>query len=493
MRRPSLRQRLLWLIGVPVVVLWLAAGLWLGQRIAHETGEMFDRELERTAASVLAVVALMPDASLHAAHADKAHHGAEKRAEIVLRDRRGRLLLDASSLPPLPTAADTPDFRTVDRDGGRWRVYQRWDATRRHWIQVAAPLHDREQLLAAHIEATLIPLVALLLLLPPAVWFGLRLGLAPLRAVSQAIAAQPAQTPALTRDDVPVELLQLTRALDALVADMESALARERRFTADAAHELRHPLAVLRMELDLAGADPAARDAHLQRARAGLERMERLVAQLLTLARVETLDRLDDATPLSPAELAREVLAAAGERAAPRGVALSLQADEALRVRGSAGLLAIALGNLVDNAVLHGRPHGQVAVTIAGAGGAVEIAVDDDGPGILPDQVQRFGERFLRSSGSGSGLGLSIARAIAALHGGDLAAGGSSIGGARFVLRLPAVSDAAPDATERSRACAGSRRAAAQAGSRRAATEPAQPARTATNARDASVAAGPVR
>ncbi|HET6434847.1 MAG TPA: ATP-binding protein [Xanthomonadaceae bacterium] len=443
-RAPSLQRRLLWLVGLPVVVLWLAAGAWLGQRTAHETAEMFDRELQRTAASVLAALATVPEASLPTADLDDPGDDEGPRGEIVVRDRGGRLLLDASVLPPLPAELGAPHFHTIRHGGERWRVYQRWDAAGRHWIQVAAPLHDRDELLGAHIRALLVPLAGLLVLLPLATWLGLRLGLAPLRALSRAIAAQPARPPTLTRDDVPAELRQLTRALDALVAKLDSALARERRFTADAAHELRHPLSVLRMELDLAGAagDDAGRAAHLQRARDGLQRMERLVAQLLTLARVESLEHLDDATMLSPATLAREVLATAGERAAPRGIVLSLRADEAARVRGSAGLLAIALGNLVDNAIAHGLPRGQVAVGVARDGGSVDVVVDDDGPGIAEAQAARLGERFLRGAGSGNGLGLSIAQAIATLHGGALSIGRSPAGGARVVLRLPAAAGA---------------------------------------------------
>jgi signal transduction histidine kinase len=441
MKRPSLQRRLLWLVGVPVIVLWLAAGTWLVQRTAHETSEMFDRELQRTAASVLAALAVVPDASLQAierAAIDGHEEGA--RGEIVVRGRSGELLLDASVLPPLPAGSGAPHFHVLEHAGERWRVYQRWDAGGRHWIQVAEPLHDRDQLLAAHIGALLVPLAGLLLLLPLTTWLGLRLGLAPLRTISRAVAAQPALAQVLSRDDVPAELLQLTRALDALVANLDSALARERRFTADAAHELRHPLSVLRMELDLAGASAGepARHVHLQRARDGLERMERLVAQLLTLARVESLEHLDDTGLVSPAGLAREVLAAAGERAAPRGVVLSLQADEAAWVRGSAGLLSIALGNLVDNAIAHGRLRGHVEVAVARSDDTIELVVEDDGPGIADAQASRVGERFMRSADSGSGLGLSIVQAIAALHGGDLAIARSPMGGARMVLRLPA-------------------------------------------------------
>lgn len=447
MRRPSLHRRLLWLVGLPVVVLWLVAGAWLAQRTVHETAEMFDRELQRTAASVLAMVAVLPDKASRIEKIKAHRQQQDQRPEIVVRDRAGRLLLDASTLPAAPAAGDAPRFQSVRHNGESWRVYQRWDAEHHYWVQAAAPLHDREQLLAAHASALLVPLAGLLLLLPLVIWLGLRSGLAPLRKVSRAIAAQPARTPTLTRDDVPEELLELTQALDALVANLDRTLLRERRFTADAAHELRHPLAVLQMELDLVGvaADDSVRQAHLQRARDGLARMERLVAQLLTLARVEALERLVDATSLDVAALAHAVVAEAGERAAPRAVSLALRADSTVYVRASAGLLEVGLRNLIDNAIAHGRPGGAVDVTVTRAAEAVELVVEDDGPGIPADQAARLGERFRRGSrSSGSGLGLSIVEAIAALHGGDVAIGQSARGGARVVLRLPAVSPPQP-------------------------------------------------
>lgn len=450
MKRPSLNRRLLWLIGLPVVALWLMAGAWLVQRTAHETDEMFDRELQRTAASVLAMVAATPVDAAPIRQVMREHDDGQ-RPEIVVRDRTGRLLLDASSLPAGIAVAGKPRFQTVSHDGGSWRVYQRWDGSRRYWIQVAAPLHDREQLLAAHVQGVLVPIAGLLLLLPLAIWLGLRSGLAPLRSLSRTIAAQPAQTPTLTRDDVPAELLQLTRALDTLVSSLADALQRERRFTADAAHELRHPLSVLRMELDLAdvATEDDARRMHLQRARDGLGRMERLVAQLLTLARVESLDRLDDVGALDAAALAREVVAEASERAAPRGINLSLHAEPAW-VRASPGLLGIALRNLVDNAIVHGRPRGEVAVSVSRQDQAVELTVEDDGPGIAEEQMARVGERFLRGSGSGgSGLGLSIAQAVMTLHDGALALSRAAAGGARLTLRLPGIDGSSPPAAER--------------------------------------------
>ncbi|TWI12508.1 sensor histidine kinase [Aerolutibacter ruishenii] len=442
MTRPSLQRRLLWFIGLPVAALWLGAGLWLAQGARHETAEMFDRELERTAASVLAVIASTPDAAFAQramGQGGRRDDDEGPRPEIVVRDRSGQILLDASSLPPLQADGGGAHFHSLRHGGETWRVYQRWDVARRHWIQVAAPLHDRDELLWALMQGTLAPLLALLVLLPLATWLGLRGGLAPLRVVSRAIEAQPAHPPTLTRDDVPGELLQLTRAVDALVGTLDATLERERRFTADAAHELRHPLSVLQLELDLAGqaGDAASRQQHLQRARAGLQRMERLVTQLLTLARVESLEAVPDAAMLSLVDLVRTTVADASEHAQPRGVQLSLAAADDSTVRGSAGLLDIAIRNLIENAIAHGRSPGRVDIWLQARDGHVELVVDDDGPGFPEAPAQRLGERFLRSSGSGSGLGLSIVHAIARLHGGSLAAGCSPLGGARVVLRLP--------------------------------------------------------
>ncbi|WP_166206084.1 ATP-binding protein [Cognatiluteimonas telluris] len=452
MKRPSLQRRLLWLMVAPILLAWLAAGAWLGWRTQHETAEMFDRQLERTAANMLALAAELPPQAQprwHAAEGDDPHG-----PDILVRDRTGRRMLSSSRLPMLAFAETTPHFHAVDHDGERWRVYQRWDASGRFWIQVAAPLHDRDELLASMARAIALPLLFLLGLLPLATWWALRRGLAPLRALSCAIATQPARTPTLTRDDVPAELLQFTRALDALVANLDGALARERRFTADAAHELRHPLSVLRMELDLAGRvdDPSAAGMHLQRARDGLERMERLVVQLLTLARVESLDRVDDAAAVSLATVARDVLADAGALAAPRNVVLTLDAIDPGLVHGSAGLLRIALRNLIDNAILHGRRDGRVEVAVRTDASQVEFSVTDDGLGLVLPGGGMLGARFQRGGGTGSGLGLSIVQAIAQLHHGSVQASLPTAGGTRMTLCLPMATGAAPRAVAQVRA-----------------------------------------
>ena len=239
---------------------------------------------------------------------------------------------------------------------------------------------------------------------------------------------------------MPSELLPLTRALDTLVSNLDRALQRERGFTADAAHELRHPLAVLLMELDLAAAatGAVARKRHLDRAQAGLARMERLVAQLLVLSRVDNLSAIDGAAPLDLHGVLATCLREASPEALARGVDLSLEGDRDTRVQGSAGLIGIAFANLLDNAIRHARH--RVSVTLESRGTQASVAIEDDGPGYDEASRARLGERFHRPPGSvggGSGLGLSIVRAVAALHRGELELAHAATGGARAVLRLP--------------------------------------------------------
>jgi two-component system sensor histidine kinase QseC len=453
MIRPSLNRRLVLRLVAGIVLVWCAAGGWLAWRSLHEVDEIFDQMLVRTAASVFAV---MPDTSARfgavrlpdrqVLDSDATAH----RPAITVRDARGQLLVGSTELPALSFDQGDAHFHAVTYGPRRWRVFQRWDAQREYWIQVAAPLDERDELMRKLLAPALLALLALLVLVPPMVFAGLRSGLKPLRKLTRSLSAgTSAMTASLTDERVPVELAPFTEAIDRLVDRLKLSLEHERRFTADAAHELRHPLAALRLELDLAGRgdDAAARALHLQRSQEALDRMQRLVTQLLLLARVEKLAELDDAGPLRLASVAEAALRDASEHAAARSIELSLDHDGNDFVLGSRGLLGILVQNLLDNALRHVPDHGQVNVRVGGHADGVTLEVDDDGAGFAPTNAARLGERFHRPEGSvgeGSGLGLSIAQAIASLHHGQLAFGRSALGGARVSLSLPRIAGGAP-------------------------------------------------
>lgn len=444
--RPSLNRRLVVRLVAGIVLVWIVAAGWIGWRSLHEVDEIFDQMLVRTTASVFAVMPDEPgqDHVVRLSHKNVVGSDtAAQRQAIVLRDAQGRLLIQSAQLPALSFDPGDPHFHTVTYAKRRWRVFQGWDGERQYWIQVAAPLDERDELLRKLLAPTLLALLALLVLVPPTVFVGLRGGLKPLRRLTRSLSASTTPLiPALTDEQVPVELASFTRAVDHLVERLKLGLEHERRFTADAAHELRHPLATLRLELDLAGRcdDAKVRALHLQRAQNALDRMQQLVTQLLMLARVEKLTELDDAGKLRLVGVAEAALREVSERAASRSVELSLDHDGNDFVLGSRGLLDILVQNLLDNALRHTPEHGQVNVRVGGTADQVVLEVNDSGAGFPTADAARLVERFHRPAGSvgeGSGLGLSIAQAITALHHGQLEFDRSTLGGARVRLTLP--------------------------------------------------------
>lgn len=446
MTRPSLNRRLVLRLVAGITLVWLMASAWMAWRTLHEVDEIFDQTLVRTAASVFAVLPAAPAQVDSARLPDKEVIDSDPTAQhpaINLRDARGELLIQGAAIPALPFDPGDAHFHSVTYRERRWRVFQRWDAERQYWIQVAAPLDERDELMRKLLAPTVLALLALLVLVPPTVFASLRAGLKPLRQLTRTLSVSTTPLiPALTDDRVPIELAPFTQAIDRLVARLQASFEHERRFTADAAHELRNPLAALRLELDLAGqdADVAERALHLQRSHEALDRMQQLLTQLLMLARVENLTELDDAGPLHLAEVAEQALREASEHAGARSIVLSLDHDGDDLVRGSHGLLGILVQNLLDNALRYAPEQGQVMVRVAGHAERVSLEVNDDGAGFATSDTARLAERFHRPEGSvgeGSGLGLSIAHAIAGLHRGELEFGRSELGGARVSFSLP--------------------------------------------------------
>lgn len=209
-------------------------------------------------------------------------------------------------------------------------------------------------------------------------------------------------------------------------------MTRERRFTSDAAHELRSPLAALKVQTDVAQLyqdDPQAQQKALAQLHAGIDRASRLVDQLLTLSRLDSLDNLDDIEPIVMADLLQSAVLDIWHPAQQAGIdiRLNIHAPQVTR-QGQPLLLSLLVRNLLDNAVRY-SPHGSVVdVTLD----TRRFTVRDTGPGVSTDALARIGERFYRPPGqdaTGSGTGLSIVRRIAALHGMRVALGNAAEGG----------------------------------------------------------------
>jgi two-component system sensor histidine kinase QseC len=261
------------------------------------------------------------------------------------------------------------------------------------------------------------------LLLAGGAWLIVRKVTAPVVDFSHAIDARtPGDATPVRADALPAELGPVGQAVNRLLARVEAALLHERTLTADAAHELRTPLAALRAQAQVAlrSRADAERDAALRELIGGVDRAVRGVDSVLTLARLDT--RRIDVAALPAVQLPAFVRLVAAEfepTARARGIVLELDVPP-LELRGDADALAILLRNLLDNALRHAA--GVVRVQARAADLMVELAVRDDGPGMTPEQRSRAFDRFYRGAeGGGAGLGLALVKRIAELHGGSAA------------------------------------------------------------------------
>jgi signal transduction histidine kinase len=250
----------------------------------------------------------------------------------------------------------------------------------------------------------------------------------------------------------PAELASLERAIDGLLARVGDALAREKRFTQEASHELRTPLTLLRVRIEHLTqhlADRPALGGEAQEALRDVESLDRLVEALLLLARSESAGL--PSTPVNLCDIAREAAARQIRALGKDGWTLEVTAPDEILVRGSEELLARAVSNLIENARKFGGDRPRVRVRVLEESGRGVIAVDDDGPGILPELRPLVFERFVRGPAErnrvpGVGLGLAVVRAVAERHGGDVSAGAGPLGGEEIRISIPLLRAAEPAA-----------------------------------------------
>jgi len=261
------------------------------------------------------------------------------------------------------------------------------------------------------------------------------------RVRSQVAARQADDLSPVSDNGLPDEVRPLVQELNLLFGRVKTAFEAQQHFVADAAHELRTPLAALRLQaqsLDRAD-NPEARRVAVARLTAGIDRATRLVEQLLVLARQEaTAAEGAVARPVDLADLARRTVADLAGVAAAKGVDLGVQQADPATVEGQPDALQILLRNLVDNGVKYTPGGGTVDISVQHEGSRIVVQVEDSGPGIPPEERERVFDRFYRVAGSdaaGSGLGLAIIKAIAERHGASLALDASTrLGGLKAVV-----------------------------------------------------------
>ena len=320
----------------------------------------------------------------------------------------------------------------------------------KHYLEVAGPLDPVDTTLwRSAAFAALLGVIGMMLAMGGAWWFA-RLATRPAQEIAAQAEAIEAGTLSarITAHAEVAEYHRLVAVLNAMLDRLDRAFQAQRRFVADASHELRSPLTVLKGDIDVAlrrERGPAEYRAVLESGREEVDRMSALADNLLTLARTDSGLPPDRLQPVDLEQVVRRAVERSRVAAAEAGLDMTLDTSPTA-TRGDAGLLERAVGNLVENAVQYTPAGTRITVRCWTAEGCARVEVDDSGPGIPPEHAPHVFERFYRgdparSRGSGAGLGLPIASAIAAAHGGALELVRARPG-ALFRLPLPAAAPA---------------------------------------------------
>lgn len=471
----SIRSRTMALV-LALLGVSLAVISWLSYRDAqHEITELFDAQMAQTARMFEGMVSRDMPADARAALQQTLNqaiarrddsspgHPYEGKLAFLIVDSNAEVILQSASAPAelvdrlqaTQGAGDHPGggmqalhdrsagYRDVTVGEHRWRVFVLQDVPDGYWIIVGERDDVRGELVEKIALRSLIPDLIGLPLLALLVWLAIGWSLAPLKRMAELIRARdPDKLTPLELAGLPQELEPMVAALNRLLLQLNTLLEREKRFLADAAHELRTPLAVLRIHAQnaLDAPDPADRTEALRQMLQGVDRATRLVAQLLTLARLEPNAAQLELQEVDLQSLIRNELAELTPLALEREQDLMLNADDRgdYRLHADATSLGVLLQNLVGNAIQYTPPHGRIQVQLRDAQDSIELEVHDSGPGVAAAIRDKLFERFFREGGgSGAGLGLSIVQRIVELHRGSITLEDSPLGGLGVRVRLP--------------------------------------------------------
>lgn len=464
MKRLSIRRRLLVLLLGSVLVVWFALLGYGYVKLTEEVDEMADARLEQNARTLMlldlkrlhALAGGSPDSARsrdrrshrdHDKDDNDDHHDDIDDDDVrpvvfEVRDGDGSLLM---RVPGAPGSGFRPKdgHATLRLDGVLWHTFALRDAEYGYQVRVFEKEETRSRLVnklgrrMAQWLLLALPVLALM------VWISTGRGLRPLTTMSRAIGSRSADNlQPLDLDQVPSEVQPLVDSLNKLLQRLSESIDRERSFTADAAHELRTPLAAIKVQAEVAlAADSDEQRRHaIAQVIAGVHRTTHLAQQLLLLAR---LDHAESAQvqEVDLGQAAVDSAARQADAAERAGIELGVDVEEGCMLRADPLALSILCDNLIDNAIKYGRSGGHVAVSVTRTDSGAVLTVRDDGPGVPPAQRSRLADRFFRVAGSGaegSGLGLSIVDRIARRYGGSVEFGDGINGcGLGVTVRLP--------------------------------------------------------
>ena len=425
----SLRGRLLWFLLAAITIAALAQASIAYRTALHDADQIFDYHMQQMALSLRSGTPLSNTEVRERMEANSEGGAGNDDMVVQMWSPDGVQMFHSVSRARLPQRA-VLGFSNVKANGTVYRVFS--IQTANQTVQVAQDLAVRRNMAGNLALRTLGPIAVMMPILMLVVWWVVSGSLEPVARVRSQVASRQADDLSpVSEAGLPDEVRPLVQELNLLFGRVKTAFDAQQNFVADAAHELRTPLAALRLQAQsLVRADtPEARKLAVSRLTAGIDRATRLVEQLLVLARQEATAATGAACrPVDLADLARRTVADLAGVAAAKGVDVGVQQADPASVEGQPDALQILLRNLVDNAIKYTPAGGTADISVAAEGAAVKVTVEDSGPGIPEEERERVFDRFYRVAGSeaaGSGLGLAIIKAIAERHGATLTLGRS--------------------------------------------------------------------
>ena len=431
----SIRSRLALLVFASITLVWAIALGWSYREATREVGEWDDARLVQLAQfivlldhndlSVLASTRIdaRTEYGRHPSHAnDKDGDKSPREALFQVRDSEGRVLASSAQLVSLGAfeapADTTTGVRTITLGGQPWHTYMLHDGVSGRTVRVLELTNNRSDLTTGVAHRIAMPIALALPLLALLVWISIGHSLAPLEALSKAIQTRGAsKLEPIEMATTPVEVRPLVDAINQLLSRLRLSINRERAFTADAAHELKTPLAAIKVQAQVAlvAQDVAQQQLAMQRVVQGVDRSAHLAEQLLLLARLDEHQPIP-AQPVALGMLVKNVIVTNEPSAQRKGMSVALVSEANYKVIAEPSLIDIMLDNLIGNAIKYGDEGGRVEVAITRDKDVVVLRVEDNGPGVAAEDIARLTDRFFRVTGSGangSGLGLSIVARIA--------------------------------------------------------------------------------
>jgi len=425
MKPRSIRQKLLLLLLGAILIAWVVIGFFIYYSIQHEIEEVYDAQLVQNAKLLASLVRHELEES-HQLQIDTDDflpvvHKYETKISFIIYHGDGTLMTRSPSSPILPVNEYLDGFRKIRVNDKIWYTYNLRDPKTNLLIQTAQRHDVREEMVAYINHGIIVVMLAALPFIAILLWISISRGLQPLVKLADTISGRSIhQLEKITVDGIPTEVRPIVGALNSLFDRLSWAFEKEHRFTADAAHELRTPLAGIKTQAQVAmrSTEKEQRQQAITQVIAGVERSARLVNQLLILARVDA-DQHVVKTELDLKQLCATIISEKVTSALEKHIDISLQGESDTNIFGNEELIRTLIVNLISNAIRYTPGKGRIVVSVMTESENVVISVKDSGPGIPESLQAQIFDRFKRGEHPdipGSGLGLSIVSRIAELH-----------------------------------------------------------------------------